>query len=429
MFKKLKSNLFSISRTEIVKTSKLSLIATFFGIISNLSLNKFIALNIGPSGIAIFSQIQNLVNFSTAFSTGGIQNGVIKIVSEKSIYKLKNVITTSFITLLFCSSTISIFLILFKESISFFLFGNVEYVNHLLLLAFNLPFLASNNIIISILNGDNQIFNLVKVRVLTHVFQLTVTLVLLYYFGFNIGLLSFLTVHFFVFIITIFLILDKKYLPTVTAKSFDLNILNKLSGFSLIAVVSFALTPLTETLIRNFTIESINLNYAGFWDGLNKLSQSILSFFSLTLSLYFFPKFSSIKNLDRLKKELIIGLKFILIPLLIILFLVFFFKSFVIELLFSKSFLVINEYVLIQFIGLFFKTIAWVFGYLFISRNLIKPFLIFEIVFQFLYVIFSYFLLKYFGFWGLVYSFALINFLYVFSSGLYIFKFFLNSNK
>lgn len=427
MLKKIKSKLSFILKSELVATSKLSLIATSFGILTNLSLNKLIASTTGPSGIAIFSQIQNLLNFSSALSTGGINNGVIKLISEKTVFKINEIISTSFFIILFFSVISSLILITFNDDISIILFGNSNFTNHILLLSLNLPFLAYNNLFVAILNGERKILNLVKIRIATHLFQLTITLSLLYFFGFNIGIFGFLSVHFFVFVLAIFFIVDKKYLSRLKIRLFEKNIFRKLMGFSLIAIVSFSLTPLVETLIRGYITKSLDINNAGLWDGLNKISQSVLGFFSLTLSIYLLPKFSSIKNFDKLKIELIKGLKYISFPLLIILFFIFYFKSIVIKLLFSETFLVLNDFVSIQLVGVFFKTIGWVFGYLLISRNLIKPFLVFEIFFQIFYVVTTFYLLNYFNFLGLTYSYALMNILYSLTLGIYIFRYYLKS--
>jgi PST family polysaccharide transporter len=407
---------------DFFSTTKFSLIATLAGLLTNLTLNKVIAVTVGPKGIAILSQFQNLINVLTSFSTAGVGNGVIKLVAEKREQFSGSILSTSLCLVLLSSFTISTLLFVFREIVSLTLFGNLEYERHLVLLSLNIPFLALNNWLIAVLNGERRIKKLVGIRVATHMVQLFSTVLLLYFFGLNIGLLGFVTIHVIVFFITsIFFLIQ--YSSQLRLALFRFGILKHLLSFSGVALVSFIASPSVETLIRSSITGELGLGGAGLWDALNKLSQSILSFFSLTMSIYLLPKFSSIIEIKRLKKELLIGLRNIIIPLFVILTSLYIVRGHIINLLFDESFLVLVDYVSLQFVGVFFKTVGWILGYLLVARNWLLPYVISEIIVQLLYYFLAVNMLGFFGFEGLVYSYFVVNILYVAGISVYIFKF------
>ena len=411
---------------DFFSTTKYSLIATISGLITNFSLNKIIAISVGPNGIAILSQFQNILNVSLSLSTAGISNGIVKLFAEKHEHNKETIITTSLTVVLISSFVVSSFLFFLSEIISSRLFGNSDYVNHIVLFSLNIPFLAINNWLIAILNGNRRIKSLVLIRVVTHFFQLFGTASLLYFYGLNLGLIGFVTVHGLVFLTTSMVLL-MPYLADFKIVLFRSRVLKNLLSFSLVALISFIAAPTVETLVRTSVTNSIGLTNAGLWDALNKLSQSILSLFSLTMSVYLLPKFASIIKTDKLRSELIRGVRNIVVPLFIVLIFLNSVKGALVGLLFDESFQALVKYIPLQFAGVFFKTIGWILGYLMISRNLLRPYIFSELLFQLLSYVLCLSLLENYGFSGLVVSYIITNIIYVICMGLYIFHGPLNS--
>ncbi|MCV5857016.1 O-antigen flippase, partial [Escherichia coli] len=62
----------------LVKTSLLSLIATFFKMLSGLVINKVVSVYIGPAGLAVIGQFQNFSQLVQIAAQGAINNGVVK---------------------------------------------------------------------------------------------------------------------------------------------------------------------------------------------------------------------------------------------------------------------------------------------------------------------------------------------------------------
>ncbi len=66
----------------LLKTSFLSGIVTAFKILSGLVTTKIMAIFVGPSGVAIVANFNNIATIFTTFANGGISSGVTKYIAE-----------------------------------------------------------------------------------------------------------------------------------------------------------------------------------------------------------------------------------------------------------------------------------------------------------------------------------------------------------
>ena len=66
----------------LIKTSLLSFVATVVKLSSVLVINKAIALYVGPSGLAVLGQFQNMLQLAMTASQGAINAGVTKYTAE-----------------------------------------------------------------------------------------------------------------------------------------------------------------------------------------------------------------------------------------------------------------------------------------------------------------------------------------------------------
>ena len=65
-----------------IKSSLLTGVATLIRIFSNLIITKIVASYFGTSGMVLLGQLGNLVSFVRAISTGGVQQGTVKLIAE-----------------------------------------------------------------------------------------------------------------------------------------------------------------------------------------------------------------------------------------------------------------------------------------------------------------------------------------------------------
>jgi PST family polysaccharide transporter/antigen flippase len=125
------------------------------------------------------------------------------------------------------------------------------------------------------------------------------------------------------------------------------------------------------------------------------------------------PLISSIFEKSKIVKEvnkvmLIIGSSFAVMMVVY-----FIFNGLIIRIILSEEFLPINQLMLLQMIGDFFRVLGWVIGFVVISRASIKLYLLGEVFQGLLFVTLSYFsLIKYHDINSIIVSYDITCFLY-----------------
>jgi hypothetical protein len=145
----------------IAKASLINFYSHSIRIICALGVTKIIAAQTGPAGVAMMGQIANAINLFLPYTNAGIGNGVVKYIAEynatNQVNETSKVINTSLSITLVASAVIAIALYAFKNSLSVFLFGSVDYSWVFIVFAFCIPFMALGYSLMYILNGYKRI--------------------------------------------------------------------------------------------------------------------------------------------------------------------------------------------------------------------------------------------------------------------------------
>ena len=399
----------------LIKTSILSLIATFFKMLSGLVINKAISVYIGPSGLALIGQFQNFTQISLIAAQGAINNGVVKYTAEYSDdkNKLHSLLSTALKVSLTTALLCCIILIIFSNHLSIVVFNSDKYKNLFILFGITIIFFVLNGLILSIINGLKEITLYIKINIFQSIFSLFFTSILIYYFSL-LGALSALATSQSVVFFIIVIVLKKHGILKISnfRKKFDYVIFRKLLSFSAMAIVSAILVPGTQFIIRNFISETQGTIQAGYWQGVWYISMMYLMIITTALSTYYLPRLSEIKNITELKTEIINGYK-ILLPLAVILgIFIYIFRDVIIFMLFSNSFLDMKPLFTWQIIGDVFKISSWILAYIMIAKAMTLTYIITEIVFSISLIVISFLMIKEYGTIGATYSYAINYFLY-----------------
>ena len=122
-------------------------------------------------------------------------------------------------------------------------------------------------------------------------------------------------------------------------------------GYMLMGVVGALTGPTAIITIRNMISSTISIDAAGMWQAVTRISDACLAMFTIGIGLYYFPKAAAIKISCELKKET----KFVILSLIPLLFAavscIFYFRDFIIHLLYSDDFYSARELFLPQLIG------------------------------------------------------------------------------
>ena len=387
----------------LLKTSVLNGVAVLIKTATMFILNKILAVYVGPSGYAAIGQFQNFIQMVTTFAGSAINTAVIKYTAEyhedeskqRAIWK-----TAGSIVFLF-SVIFSLLILIFQKQLSVYIFQTVEYQSVFVWFALFLVFFNFNTLFLAILNGKKEILRLVIANIAGSVFSLIITGILAIKFQLYGALVALSIYQSVAFLVTLFLCYKANWFKfSYLFGKIDKVIAKKFAAFALMALVSALCVPLSQIVIRSYLTHEFGLNYAGYWEAMVRLSAAYLMLVTTTLGVYYLPRLSELSNIHDIKKEVYLGYKFIF-PLAIVGgFLVYVLRDWVIELLFSPSFLPMRDLFLWQMIGDALKIGSWILAYLMLSKAMTKLFITTEIIFSLSLIILTYISTYIFGFEG-----------------------------
>lgn len=409
----------------LFKTSILNGIAVFIKMVTMFVLNKILAIYVGPSGYAVIGQFQNFIQMVTSFSGGAINTGVVKYTAEyhESQEKQKAVWQTTGSLVFILSICFAILIILFRAPLSSYIFESSEYQSVFIWFATFLILFNFNALFLAILNGKKEIVKLVIANISGSIFSLLITSLLAMRFGLYGALVALSIYQSIVFLITFTLCLKSSWFKV----SYLFGVINRgiaknLSSFMLMALVSAICVPLSQIAIRYYLIQEYDLDYAGYWEAMIRLSAAYLMFVTTTLSVYYLPRLSELQEVNDIKKEVYKGYKFIFPLALIGGLIIYLLRDFIIQLLFTDSFLPMEKLFLWQMIGDSLKIGSWILAFLMLSKAMTKLFITTEILFSVSSVLLTIAGTKIFGFEGVSIAHMVNYAIYWGVMGIFIFK-------
>jgi len=401
-----------------------SAIFTVIRMLSGIISIKVVAYIIGPAGVAYVGQFQNFLTITNSSSNMGIGQGTIKYLAEHKEDKeaYAKILSTSFILTILSSIIISILILIFHERLSVYLFHKKELSFVLIVLAFSITIYSSGQILMHALNGFQEIKKLITARILTSILGLISTIILVILGGVEGALLALIISQIIGFGILIYYAKSSTWFSKDNfLKYWDTDSFKKLSHFSLMTFVSVILLNIRQIYLRDYIIVQLSPEAAGYWQAIWKISELYLTVITFSLSVYYLPKLSSIKEKKALQQEIFKGYKF-LIPIVLVLSIsIFATRDLIIYILFTPEFSEVRDLFLYQLIGDVFKIASWILSFLMVAKAMTKTFIITEIIFISLFAILSLLGVQYYDLIGMTYAFAITYFLY-FLTMLFLFK-------
>lgn len=398
----------------LVKTSFYTSISTAITFTTAFIVTKVVAVKIGPAGIAYLGQFQNTTAILTMLATGAINSGVIKYLAQyhNDPEKKQEIINTSFVIVFCCSLFISLFVMATSGYLSIAAFKTIHFWIVYFLFGLFTMTISFNGLFLTILNGLKEIKIFTIVNISSSLTGVTITVIFANYFGIIGVLISSTAMSIFIFFINIFYFkkLGIKWKPNF--KKWDKKILKMLTGFSIMAIVTGIVVPAMQILIRNKIINDFSIEEAGYWQAVTKISDYYLTFITSVLVVYYMPRLSEIQLKQELKAEILKGYKLILPFVGLLALLIWFFKDFIIYILFTPAFSAMKPLFTFQLLGDFFKIGSWLLAYLMVAKAMTKIYIYTEVGFAASNVALSYLLINHFGIIGATYSFCINYFSY-----------------
>lgn len=412
MLKKLQNVLSS----DLIIVFSFTSISTIIKMLANYVSIKIVASIIGPSGIALVGQLQNFINISTTLGAGGINNGITKYVAENNdnYQKQVNFIGNGFkITVIF-SLAFGLLMIVGSGVISRWILFDEKYRYVFILMGITLIFLSLNNYFLSVLNGFKQYKTFVIINIVTSLVGLIFTVILVLKYHLDGAFVALVTFQSIVLVITLFFLRKVNWLSLRNLwPAFDKDSVKRLLSFSLMAFVTAATVPVSQIFVRSYILKEFTIVDAGFWEGMNRISNLILTLITTSFSVYYLPKISELKEESSLRAEIIKTFK-IMAPLIFVGLLgMYLLRDLVIWLLFSEEFTPMRSYFFWQLLGDFFKLMSWILAFVMVAKSMIKVFIVTEVLFAVLFVALSVFFIKTMGPVGVTYGYCANYFFYL----------------
>jgi O-antigen/teichoic acid export membrane protein len=376
--------------------------------------NKVVATIVGASGIAMVGQLQNLISITTLISSGGFNQGLTKYISEKQ-HDMKSVseyIGTAFMISTVLTTIIAVVLILFSNSISFKIFSTTSYSSILIIFAGTLFFYNLNALILAIVNGFQEYRQYFKINITTTIVGFLLTVVLVYELKAYGALLAIVLSQSIVCVLTFLYVRKRYWILALSFKNYSKEKLFFLLKYTTMTLITAITWPVVDMIIRTYVIHNISAKEAGLWQATRNINDYIVFMAVGSFSIYLLPRLSSLTDKVQLKQELISIYK-IIIPVTLVGFLtVYLLKDYVILILYSKDFLKVGQYLLLQMIGSFFWMCKVpIMNYMF-AKGLSKAFVASEVVFAAIYVVLVIVFIPRYQVQGIQLSFAIYNLMY-----------------
>lgn len=345
--------------------------STFSKLLAGLVIVKIIAVYLGAAGLGQLGQFMSLMSMITILAGGGITTGIIKYVAEfkNNDEKLIEYLGTASLVTIAASILISIALFLTAPLISEWLFDTQAYASVIRVLAIAQFAIALNNLLMGLVNGYKRVGAFAAINAVSVVIGTVGVVVGCALYGIKGAMYGLIWLP----ACTVFLLVpwyrfglrfDWRYLlPKWNPRKF-----RKLMGFSLMMLVTVLTMQMSQIIIRQIIETRSGWVGVGYWQAVTKISDAYLQFITVVLANYYLPRLAELRLRSEIRKEVNLAYKYAMPILMIMSASVYFFRDWLILLIFSPDFLPMREFFTWQLAGDGFKIAAYIGGYVAIAR-------------------------------------------------------------
>ncbi|BBV98512.1 O-antigen translocase [Pseudomonas monteilii] len=397
----------------LVKTSLLNGIAVLVKMVSLFGLNKILAVYVGPSGYALIGQLQNALTVITTLSSGAVNSGVTKYTAEYAddLARQSKVWQSASALAIMGSLMIALLVAVFSHHLAIYFLHDSSLRGVFLWVAASLLFFTLNALLLAILNGRKEIGRFVLANIVGSVVSLVVTSLLAYVYGLYGALISIGISQAVIFFVTLFVCRRAEWFrPQWLIGSWDLEVLANLAKFAAMAITTAVCLPIAQVMIRNHLSHEYGVESAGYWEAIWRLSSAYLMMVTMTLSVYYLPRLSELKDSKAIFKEIRSGYLLILPLALVCSMLVYFMRDFIIQVLFTRDFLPMRDLFAWQLVGDVMKIGSWILAFVMLGKAMYKLYIVSEIAFAVLFYFMTIWFTQGDGLEGVVKAYA-VNYL------------------
>jgi O-antigen/teichoic acid export membrane protein len=366
----------------ILKITSLNALVIGVRLVISLFIQRILAILFGEIGIAKIGQLRNLMQIISSTASFGTFNGIVKYVSEyrEQNQKLNQLFSTAFV-FSFIGSVLSSLVLFFCASwITMELFGDLDFLFLIQMLALLTPIVGINTIFQGLINGLSDYKKYAKIELVSYLLSVILLLVCLYNFQLK-GVLFSIIITPIIQLAVILYMFALEIKTYISFKNLYLKIpfAKELLAFALMSLVSTILLNYVELDIRTTISNKISTNQAGYWTAMTFISKNYMVFSASLFTLYVIPKFSTIYLGSLFFKEVISIYKTILPLFGVGMLLVYFFRNTVIEIIYP-NFLGMEPLFKWQLLGDFVRLATLVISHQFLAKKMVTSFIVTELI-------------------------------------------------
>lgn len=394
-------------------------------LLSSFVVSKVSAIYLGPAGYAIVGNFKNILQGVLSISSGGFQSGTIKYIAENNSNSKQLKIVASSVAFLSLSVSLilGVLLLFFSNFLSSYFLKDVSFAFVFKYLGVLLPLISFNFLLVYIFNGLQK-FKIYTILIsVANGLNALLTFLFIYHINLKGALISSVIVPVISLLSSLLFRQVRELIKAifVNFKNISIAILKSMSTYMVMAIYSSILISLCYLFIRNKIIVDFDIETAGLWEAMNKISLFYMVFFSSLVTLYLLPKLAINKTVAGYYRIMGGYYKF-LIPLLLAIFImVFTFRTLVIKIFLTDAFESIEQYFYLQLIGDFLKVIAFAIAYQFHAKKLVTFYFISDAILYISFYIMSLYLINYFDLIGVFYAYIISTLMYLISVSLFIY--------
>ncbi len=358
--------------------------------------------------MGVYSQLLTVSNLFTFVLSFGLPVGIVKYVSEwTSENKESDANDLMFQIIAFGSIVSLVFVVIFffvSGSLSELLFDSTEYSLLVVICSLSFPFVFILTVLDSFIRGLKQFAKYVKLSLILAFAGVIVPVVLVYFYGEFGAALSIFVNSVFALILIVFFVHKNKLMSfkiTTAPWNYKFDVIKNIMKLGVASLFVGLLDQLIYAFLKTTIVKELGMIENGIYQCALSISNNYINIFFVTMSVYYLPVLSSIKEQNALNNEINIVIRFTILLLLPIITISFVFRTFLIEILFSEEFLRAQDLLFYMFLGDFLKALSWVMGMWMIATLRIKAWVIIDCFYYGSFFILFYVLVNHFDF-GLV---------------------------
>ncbi len=337
--------------------------------IASLVVIKMISVEVGPFGLGAIGNLISVLSVVMVFAGGGIANGVVKYAAE---YQARpgptiRLIESALALGLSVSGVVMLVCVLFAQQIAVALFSSSEL--GWLSIAFGIThfFAFLGAFTIGVANGHNRGDLFAGISIVAYLGSIFTAWIFITLFGFAGAPMALMFLAGSTGIPALWLLV-RAPVRRLTRIRFHRKETLGLLRFSVMTLSSALTFPIVEIMLRSSIAHTLDLTQAGLWQASIRFSGAILGFYTVYLATIFMPRVSVQSDSVATTHMVTLTLARIGGTFMAVASVIYFFRDFVITLLFSADFIKLADVLGWQLLGDTLRTCSYVIGFVVIAR-------------------------------------------------------------